>query len=107
MDQAIAALREIDETYAAPVVEKKQADACFVVTATMGDFNHPDVVLLRRFRDEWISKKPGGQIFISWYYRVGPSMAAWIEQSKVRRQFAYRLIVQPAVCLSLLIKGRS
>lgn len=106
MDQAVAALREIDEAYTAPVVKKKQADACFVVTAAVGDFNHPDVILLRRFRDNWISQKPGGQFFISWYYRVGPRMAAWIEQTTLRRRIAYRFIVRPAVRFALSIVHR-
>lgn len=101
MDQAIAALREIDDNYAAPIVEKKQADACFVVTATMGDFNHPDVVLLRQFRDQWILKHQGGHTVVAYYYRVGPWIAAWIEKTTLRRRIAYRLIVRPAVHFAL------
>lgn len=96
MDAAVAALRDLDENYAAPVIEKK-SDGCFVVTATMGDFNHPDVITLRRFRDDWIAMKPGGRSFISLYYRIGPKIAAWIAQTTRRRRIAYRLIVRPAV----------
>lgn len=103
MDKAISTLREVDENYAAPTVTKKQADACFVVTATLGDANHPDVVLLRRFRDDWIATRSGGPSVITWYYRVGPHLAAWIEQSQRRRSVAYKLVVQPAVRFA---KGR-
>lgn len=97
MEQAVAALQVLDETYVAPIVEKQQADACFVVTATMGDFNHPDVIALRRFRDDWILMQPGGRSFISAYYRVGPLIASWIEKTVIRRRISYRLIVRPAV----------
>jgi tetratricopeptide (TPR) repeat protein len=107
MDRAVTALREIDETYSAPVVEKKQADACFVVTATLGDSNHPDVILLRQFRDDWISKKLGGHSFISWYYRAGPRMASWIEQTTLRRRISYHLIVRPAVRFALRVLYRN
>ena len=101
MDQAVSALREIDETYIAPTIEKNQAGACFIVTATMGNANHPDVILLRQFRDDWISKKFGGNLFISLYYRAGPRLATWIGRTWIRRRIAYFLIVQPAVYFAL------
>ncbi|BBF68800.1 hypothetical protein SBA_ch1_10000 [Sphingomonas bisphenolicum] len=104
MEAAVTALRDMDETYVAPAVEKKQADACFVVTATMGDFSHPDVTLLRQFRDEWIVEKPGGRRFVRLYYRIGPGLAAWIEGKPSRRRLAYRLIVRPAVRFAMRMK---
>lgn len=97
LDQAAQGIRAIDPSYAPPAIEKKKADACFVVTATMGDFNHPDVVYLRRFRDGWIRKKPGGEAFIDAYYRIGPKIAVLIERSDKLRSFSYRYIVRPAV----------
>lgn len=97
MNTAVEALRAIDPSYAPPTIVKKQADACFVVTATMGDFNHPDVRLLRSFRDIWIRPKRGGNAFIATYYRVGPWVSRFIERSAVLRHISYRLIVRPAV----------
>lgn len=97
MDQAVEAIRVSDPTYAAPAIEKKKADACFVVTATMGDFNHPDVVLLRQFRDDWIAKQYGGKSFIAAYYLIGPLIAKLIHKSGHLRGLSYLLIVRPAV----------
>jgi tetratricopeptide (TPR) repeat protein len=98
LDSAVAAIQAIDPTYAPPTITKKaRADACFVVTATMGDFNHPDVVYLRQFRDRWIAQRRGGDALIDAYYRVGPSLAALIERSERLRALSYRFIVQPAV----------
>lgn len=97
MNTAIKGMRIIDPSYAPPTIQKKQADACFVVTATMGDFDHPDVLLLRRFRDEWIRGLRGGNALISGYYRVGPWFADFIERSRILRTLSYRLIVRPAV----------
>lgn len=99
MDNAIANLRHLDDAYQAPTIEKKQAGACFVVTAAMGDASHPDVVLLRKFRDEWLRKRPGGQIAISWYYYIGPMLAGHIAKSVIRRHIVYAAIVRPAVAL--------
>ena len=97
MDGANATLLELDPGYQAPSVQKKKADACFVVTATMGDFDHPDVKLLRQFRDSWIMQQRGGRSLVSFYYRIGPTLAGWIGGSDRRRSVAYRLIVKPAV----------
>ena len=104
LDQAVEGIREIDPGYAPPAIEKKKADACFVITATMGDFNHPDVVYLRRFRDGWIRKQPCGEAFINSYYRIGPKLAALIERSDKLRSLSYRYIVKPAVSFARLRK---
>ena len=97
LDQAVQMIRASDESYAPPNIEKKKADACFVVTATMGDFNHPDVVLLRSFRDRWIMKRLWGPFFVRIYYWIGPLLAAIIERSSVLRAISYSTVVRPAV----------
>lgn len=100
MDRAIASLRQIDDAYQPPVIEKKQGGACFVVTAAMGDASHPDVIALRKFRDEWLLKRSVGQIAVSWYYRFGPTLAAFVGKSSLRRRIAYFLLVRPAVTVT-------
>lgn len=89
-------LKLIDPSYIAPSAHAKKPDACFVITATMGDFNHPTVTLLRQFRDQWILKQSGGQRIVDWYYRNGPSIARVIGKSKVLRALSYVIIVAPA-----------
>lgn len=97
MNRANDVIRSIDPSYAAPVIEKKKVEACFVVTATLGDFNHPDVALLRKFRDAWILKRSGGEAFVRFYYKIGPLLAAIIERSDLLKTASYHLIVLPAV----------
>lgn len=97
MNEAVEAIRSIDASYSAPQVEKKTADACFVVTASMGNPDHPDVVLLRRFRDDWIRERTWGEGFIVTYYRVGPKLAAVIERSEALKRVSRLMIVAPAV----------
>lgn len=97
MSQAIESIRASDPSYAAPSIEKKKADACFIATATMGDFDHPDVVILRRFRDDWIRKQQGGDALVEVYYGIGPTLAGLIKRSPLLRRLSYRMIVRPAV----------
>lgn len=96
MESASDRLRAIDPSYSPPAINKATADACFVVTATMGDFDHPDVTFMRRFRDDWILPKPWGPAAVRAYYRVGPYAAAAIEGSVTRRRLSYWLLVRPS-----------
>lgn len=106
MDNAAASLKLIDSSYELPVIEKKQADNCFIVTATMGDFHHPNVTYLRIFRDDWILKKSWGEQFVRNYYRIGPKYARLIKRRIFLRRIAYFTIVKPAVIFAKLISRK-
>jgi hypothetical protein len=67
---------------------------CFVATAAYGDYGHPQVVLLRRFRDRTLASSELGREAISFYYRHSPILAAWIAESESRRTLA-RLLLWP------------
>ncbi len=45
--------------------------SCFIVTATMGNYNHPVVIDLRQFRNDWLLKRNLGKTFVNWYYIHG------------------------------------
>jgi hypothetical protein len=96
LQTAADSLKQIDPNYVAPTPQVKKPDACFVITATMGDFDHPNVVFMRRFRDDWILKKAAGERFVDWYYRHAPSAARFISKSPLRRSVSYYCIVVPA-----------
>jgi hypothetical protein len=46
--------------------------ACYVATMVYGDYDAPEVMILRRFRDEVLAKYVAGIIFIKIYYRYSP-----------------------------------
>ena len=94
LNSSLERLKALDPTYEAPKIEKKTA--CFVVTATMGDCDHPTVTLLRRFRDDWLLTRKWGVRLIDWYYRHGPAAANFIAASTIRRRASYVLIVRPS-----------
>ena len=48
---------------------------CFIATAVYGDYDHPQVLKLRHFRDSTLRKTLLGRCFISFYYSVGPHLA--------------------------------
>jgi hypothetical protein len=69
--------------------------ACFIATATMGDFNHPVVMQLREFRDQYLLERNWGKKFTRYYYRWGPYPAKIISKSNLLKKVSYVLIVQP------------
>lgn len=77
--------------------------SCFIATATMGSYDHPEVMELRNFRDNWILKKKWGEGFVTWYYHYGSIVAKFIEKSFVLKKLSYLLIVKPLYILSKLI----
>jgi hypothetical protein len=48
---------------------------CFIATAVEEHFTDDTVTVLRRFRDEVLSRSNGGRLFIRLYYRFSPSVA--------------------------------
>lgn len=52
---------------------------CYVATMVYGDYNHPQVMVLREFRDNVLSHFYLGRKFIQFYYRYSPG---WVERLK-------------------------
>ena len=65
---------------------------CFVATATYQNAMHPNVVLLRDYRDRFLRKSIFGRLFISAYYRIGPTLSYFPENYKVIRELSKRVI---------------
>ena len=76
---------------------------CFVATAAYGDRRHPDVVALRRFRDETLVKYRAGRAFIRTYWVVGPVMARMTKSGGLTGRVA-RAVIRP---LAAAAKARS
>jgi hypothetical protein len=82
-------------------LKKESKSGCFIATAAMGDYNHPVVIDLRLFRDNWLLNRNWGINFINWYYTHGPKAARVIEKSTFLRKITFIFIVKP---LQLLTK---
>lgn len=61
---------------------------CFVASVAYNDPNHPDVMFLRGYRDNVLSKSKNGQAFISWYWRNGQKLAMIVGKSAILRKGA-------------------
>lgn len=79
-------------------IESKSGATCFVASVAYDDPNHPDVMFLRGFRDNVLSKSVQGKAFIAWYWRKGPKLAKVVGKSIVLRNGA-RLMISGIVKL--------
>ena len=48
---------------------------CYIATAVYGSYDAPEVLVLRRFRDEYLAKSVFGRSLIRTYYRISPRLA--------------------------------
>lgn len=54
---------------------QQQKEGCYIATAVYGSYDAPEVIVLRRFRDETLKKSALGRLFIRVYYKFSPSVA--------------------------------
>jgi hypothetical protein len=74
--------------------ESSSGGGCFVATAAYGDRKHPDVMDLRRFRDEILVGSRAGRGFIRAYRVLGPKMAGLVSHDGVSG-LAARALISP------------
>lgn len=92
--------KEIPET----PQEEKIEGGCFIATACYGDYDHPNVLALRQFRDNILAKSTMGNWFISFYYKYSPSIAKGIEKRNTLKSIIRFIIIHPLVKLTLKVK---
>lgn len=71
---------------------------CFVATAAYGTRNHPDVIMLREFRDNVLVKRWAGRRFVKTYWIVGPVMAKVIRSDGVSGKIS-RTLLRPFISI--------
>ena len=98
-DTHIATIKRLDPSYAPPTPPPKKS-YCFIATACYGDYEHPIVVELRRFRDEILTPTQIGRLFVDWYYRWSPHLASRIAKSGSLKALSLTLIVLPVLLVS-------
>lgn len=56
----------------AGLTPKKDSEGCYIATMAYGDYNHSQVVKLRKYRDNRLKSTVLGRCFIALYYIISP-----------------------------------
>lgn len=72
------------------------SSGCYIATAVYGDYDHENVRLFRKFRDQVLLKSPFGRLFVKIYYAISPSLARHLGPEShistvIRRYFLDRI----------------
>jgi hypothetical protein len=81
---------------AIPTSSTSGGSGCFIATAAYGSYLHPQVQLLRHFRDDYLMTNAPGRAFVSIYYRFSPPLAHFIARYTILRSMT-RLALTPLV----------
>ena len=82
-------------------IEKLKAKKgfCFIATAVYGSYSAPEVIILRRFRDNFLLSSKIGSLFVKLYYLSSPPIAKFLEDHTMLKKFTRVFIIQPIVNL--------
>ncbi|MFZ2949476.1 MAG: MXAN_6640 family putative metalloprotease [Desulfuromonadaceae bacterium] len=79
-----------------PALHSSGGSGCFIATAAYGSYLHPQVQLLRNFRDDFLLTNVPGRAFVAFYYRCSPPLADFIARHPALRSVT-RLALTPIV----------
>ncbi len=71
--------------------------ACFVATACYDDYESIEVIALRNYRDETLSKTILGRLLIRSYYKISPFFARLISSSNQSKKIIRKFVLGPWV----------
>lgn len=57
-------------------------EGCYIATMAYGNYNHPQVLELRRFRDQRLLTTMHGRLFVRFYYAISPKMVNLLKGHK-------------------------
>jgi hypothetical protein len=73
----------------------KPKSGCFIATACYGNYDAPEVIRFRSFRDEFLEKHYLGRKFITFYYYLSPTIARFLEKSNFSKKVIKIVLLKP------------
>ena len=73
------------------------SDWCFIATAVYEDYNHPQVLTLREFRDKIMSTKSWSRNLIEIYYKNSPPIAGFLKNHRFLSGFTRVMLLNPII----------
>lgn len=92
--EGLSEINPLDYQFKSSLPEEKSLFPCYIATAVYGDFNAPQVLTLRHYRDEALMKTKLGRLFVRYYYTLSPSVVRWMKGKIKINQFVKRILDQ-------------
>ncbi len=61
---------------------QSSSGGCYIATMAYGDYNHPQVIALRKYRDDRLSRLILGRLFVNIYYAISPHLVRMLKNQK-------------------------
>lgn len=74
--------RTTTSTNSSQQTQPAKKEGCYIATAVYGSYDAPEVITLRRLRDETLRNSAFGRWFIRTYYRLSPPVAEKLKNAK-------------------------
>ena len=66
--------------------QPQSSGGCYIATMAYGDYDHPQVMELRKYRDQVLLKNYFGKLFVKIYYSVSPHLVKKLKnQNKINK----------------------
>lgn len=78
-------------------VQASQKEGCYIATAVYGNYDAPEVLILRTFRDTVLKRTKLGRLFIKIYYAISPQLACKLKNYPCMNN-KVKLILDRVVC---------
>lgn len=63
--------------------QNRSNSGCYIATMVYKDYDHPQVIVLRNFRDNHLAEFTFGRAFIKFYYKYSPTWVLFLENKKI------------------------
>jgi hypothetical protein len=85
----------LDSNFTVGFQPQSKSSGCFIATAVLGDYQHPYVLLFRKYRDEILEANLFGRLFIYSYYKISPPFAILLSKNYSARNLVLKLFIRP------------
>lgn len=77
--------------------EEEKKSGCFVATACFGEYDSPEVVVLRKFRNEHLLNNIIGRFFVSLYYCFSPAVSKFLLRHNSLKFCVRNYVLKPII----------
>ena len=77
--------------------EEKKKGGCFVATACFNNYDAPEVIILRNFRDKYLLTRKTGKHFVTLYYFISPSFSRFLLRHYYLKLFVKNIFLKPII----------